>query len=242
MLGARWIREESSYGSPLFRLLQRLCPFLFLLSSSEAPCLCALQSTIVSGSIFHLHLGDEQQWGESLICHVVASLLRRPGTPNQESRSVSWDVKVPEEGVSIGYRVIAGDFHHSALWRSHARRLKHLVLALCNCRKQIKKGCDFCAAIGLADCPCGAVSINKAGFSVFFFKRTQIGAPGWLSRLSAWLLVSAQVMISRFHEFKPCIRLCADSVESPWDSLTPFLSVPPPLMLSLSLSKIKINK
>ena len=46
------------------------------------------------------------------------------------------------------------------------------------------------------------------------------------------------------HEIKPCIRLCADSVEPAWDSLSPPLSVPP-LLHSLSSSfslSLKINK
>ena len=38
-------------------------------------------------------------------------------------------------------------------------------------------------------------------------------------------------------EFEPHIRLHADSVEPAWDSLSPSLSAPPPLALSLSLSK-----
>ena len=38
--------------------------------------------------------------------------------------------------------------------------------------------------------------------------------------------------------FKPCIRLCTDSVDPPWDSLSLPLSVPPPLVHSLALSKI----
>ena len=48
------------------------------------------------------------------------------------------------------------------------------------------------------------------------------GPPGWLSQLSVPLLVSAQVMILRFGEFEPCIRLCTDgAVEPAWDSLSP---------------------
>ena len=38
--------------------------------------------------------------------------------------------------------------------------------------------------------------------------------------------------------FKPHIGLRADSVEPAWDSLSPSLSVPPRLTLSVSLSKI----
>ena len=59
-----------------------------------------------------------------------------------------------------------------------------------------------------------------------------VGVPGWLSLLSVRLLVSAQVVISQFREFEPRIRLCADSAEPAWDSL----SLPPPLPLPCSLS------
>ena len=60
--------------------------------------------------------------------------------------------------------------------------------------------------------------------------------------LSVGLLVSAQVMISLFHEIEPHIELCADSMEPACDSLSPSLC-PPSLMLSLSLSKInKLKK
>ena len=33
-------------------------------------------------------------------------------------------------------------------------------------------------------------------------------------------------------EFEPHIGLCADRVEPAWDSLSPFLSAPPPLSVS----------
>ena len=49
--------------------------------------------------------------------------------------------------------------------------------------------------------------------------------------------VSAQVMISQFGEFEPHIRLCADRAEPALDSVSPSFSAPPPLTLSLSLSK-----
>ena len=62
------------------------------------------------------------------------------------------------------------------------------------------------------------------------------GAPGWLSWLSIWVLISVRVMISRVHEIEPCVRLCADSVEPAWDCLSPPSA--PPLVLSRSLSKI----
>ena len=47
----------------------------------------------------------------------------------------------------------------------------------------------------------------------------------------------------RVHGFKPHVGLSADSVESVWDSLSPCLSAPPLLALSLSLIlSLKINK
>ena len=58
------------------------------------------------------------------------------------------------------------------------------------------------------------------------------GAPGGLSRLSIRLLTSAQVMISQGHGIEPRVRLCAKSVESAQDSVSPTLSAP--LLLSLS--------
>ena len=41
--------------------------------------------------------------------------------------------------------------------------------------------------------------------------------------------------------FEPHIRLCADSVEPAWDSLSPSLSLSAPLLLTLFVS-LKINK
>ena len=38
-------------------------------------------------------------------------------------------------------------------------------------------------------------------------------------------------------EVKPWVRFCTDRAEPAWDSVSPSLSVPPPLTLSLSLSK-----
>ena len=43
------------------------------------------------------------------------------------------------------------------------------------------------------------------------------------------------------HEFEPHLGLCADSVGSAWDSLSPSLSLPLPCLRMLSLS-LKINK
>ena len=74
-------------------------------------------------------------------------------------------------------------------------------------------------------------------------------APGWLSRLSVKLLISAQVMISRFvGSIETRIGLCADSTEPAWDSLSLSLSLSSLLLphlhtfaCTLSLS-LKINK
>ena len=43
-------------------------------------------------------------------------------------------------------------------------------------------------------------------------------------------------------EFEPRAGLCADSKEPAWDSLSPCLSAPPPLVLTLSLSLSFKNK
>ena len=43
------------------------------------------------------------------------------------------------------------------------------------------------------------------------------------------------------HEFEPCVRLCADRVETAWDSVSLALCSSPAFSLSLSLS-LKINK
>ena len=60
------------------------------------------------------------------------------------------------------------------------------------------------------------------------------GSVGWASDFGS----GYDLMV---HEFEPCIRLCIDSVEPAWDSLSlpPSLYSPPPLILSVSL---KINK
>ena len=70
-------------------------------------------------------------------------------------------------------------------------------------------------------------------------KANIFGAPGWLSWLSVQLLVSAQVMISWFHEFEPHTGLCTASTEPAWDSLSlPFsLRLPHSLFVSLKINK-----
>ena len=56
-------------------------------------------------------------------------------------------------------------------------------------------------------------------------------------------LTSAQVMISQLVSLSPAMGsvLTAQSLEPTWDSVSPSLSVPPPLVLS-SLCLLKINK
>ena len=46
----------------------------------------------------------------------------------------------------------------------------------------------------------------------------------------------------RVHGFEPCIGLCADIAEPAWDSLSPSLSAPPLLSLSLCSSLSQKNK
>ena len=75
---------------------------------------------------------------------------------------------------------------------------------------------------------------QKLHYQVFIYKEYKnTGAPGWLSWLNIHLLISAQLMISHFSHIP--------STESAWDSLSPSLSVPTPLCLSLSL-KINFKK
>ena len=62
----------------------------------------------------------------------------------------------------------------------------------------------------------------------------------WLSRLSLWLLILAQVTISWFVSSSSCIGLHADSTEPAWDSRSLF--VPLPCLCSLSLSPNKLKK
>ena len=39
------------------------------------------------------------------------------------------------------------------------------------------------------------------------------------------------------HDLEPCVVLCTDSTEPAWDSLSPSLSAPSPLALSLKINK-----
>ena len=83
--------------------------------------------------------------------------------------------------------------------------------------------------------------LNQPGNPLFIYllivKYLFLGHPDGC-RLSIWLLVSAQVMIAWFHEFKPHIRLCAGSGVPAWDSLSPSLCPSPTCTVSVSL---KIN-
>ena len=61
--------------------------------------------------------------------------------------------------------------------------------------------------------------------------------PGWFSQLSVWLLILARVMISQSGSHSPEIEPCVElSAEPAWDSISPSLSAPPPLMRALCLS------
>ena len=60
-----------------------------------------------------------------------------------------------------------------------------------------------------------------------------LGAPGWLSRLSNSLLISAQVMISTFVRQSPTLGSML-GVESAWDSVSPAPSATLPYTPSLS--------
>ena len=68
-------------------------------------------------------------------------------------------------------------------------------------------------------------------------KEKEPGAPGWVAQ-SVERPTSAQVMISRFVGLSPASGsvLTAQSLEPALDSVSPSLSVPPPLMLCLSVS------
>ena len=68
-------------------------------------------------------------------------------------------------------------------------------------------------------------------------KVTEIRAPGWLSLLSARLLILAQAMISWFMNLSPTwgSALVVQSLPA-WDSLSLPLSLPLPCLLFLSLS------
>ena len=62
-----------------------------------------------------------------------------------------------------------------------------------------------------------------------------VGAPVWLSQPSD--SVSAQVIISLFHEFESCIGLHADTAGPAWDSLSLSLPLPDSCCLYLSQNK-----
>ena len=73
-------------------------------------------------------------------------------------------------------------------------------------------------------------------------KLKNLGVPEWLSWLSVQLLISGQVVISRFMSLSPTWG----SVLTVWSLLgilSPSVSAPPPHVLFLSLSlSLKINK
>ena len=67
-------------------------------------------------------------------------------------------------------------------------------------------------------------------------KQNRQGVPGWLGRLSVQLLILAQVMISRFQSSGRALGSML-TAQNLLRILSPFLSAPPLLTLSLSLSK-----
>ena len=69
---------------------------------------------------------------------------------------------------------------------------------------------------------------------VLQIKKTHVGVPGWLSRLSVRLQPGHDLAV---REFEPRVRLWADGSEPVSDSVSPSLSAPPPFMLCLSLSQ-----
>ena len=68
---------------------------------------------------------------------------------------------------------------------------------------------------------------------VLQLKQSQ-GAPGWPSQLSLWTPGFGSGCDLTVRESEPRIRLCADSTEPGWDSLSPSLSAPSLLALYLS--------
>ena len=66
---------------------------------------------------------------------------------------------------------------------------------------------------------------------IFTFTKSTLGEPGWLSLLSIWLLILAQVMILGSWDRTPHQVLCMGSA---WDSLSPSSTTLPPYLLSLS--------
>ena len=75
---------------------------------------------------------------------------------------------------------------------------------------------------------------------ILFLKSSLRGVPGWLSRLSIRLLISAQVTRDlTVRDTEPRIGLCADIVEPARDSFSLPLSAPPLLSQARAL---KINK
>ena len=74
---------------------------------------------------------------------------------------------------------------------------------------------------------------------VSLFEMQISGAPGWLSWLSVWVLILAQVMTS-WCQFRPHAGLLTNRVEPAWDFLSVSLSPSPSPTYSLSFS-LKIN-
>ena len=98
---------------------------------------------------------------------------------------------------------------------------------------------DYCKNVCNRQC-CKSEGLTSHSFLDLFKSQSQ----------SDWVVQSVKCPTLGFssghdlmvREFKPHVRLCADSVEHAWDSLSPFLSASTLLMLSLFPSLSKINK
>ena len=85
------------------------------------------------------------------------------------------------------------------------------------------------------------VYLKVVVFKMVDIKTLGVGAPGWLSLLSFRLLLSAQVMISRFVRSSPASGSVL-TLQSLVGILSPPLSAPHQLMCSVTLSQNKRNK
>ena len=75
--------------------------------------------------------------------------------------------------------------------------------------------------------------------TAYFTLKGSTGGPGWLSRLSVWFLGFGSVHDLMVREFEPHVKLWAAGVEPVWDSPSPSLSAPHPIVSALSLSQNK---
>ena len=78
---------------------------------------------------------------------------------------------------------------------------------------------------------------SRCAYKICSSKQYGLGTPGWLSWLSIQALDFGSGHDLMVRGIEPHVRIWADSAEPAWDSLSPSLSAPPPLMLSLSQNK-----